>query len=183
MPQPFAQMIGIEQLADAHGGDAADLVLVAGADAAAGGADGLFRPRLVEAFFLHVIGENDVGVVADDEVVADGDAGRAEVGDFFEEARRVDDDAVADDGNDVGPQHAGRQQRQLEGAIAVDDGMAGVGAAVVADDEVVAVGEQIDDLALGLVAPLQADDTGAGERHEWVPRPARAGPAVLSGAT
>ena len=55
--------------------------------------------RLVEAFFLHVIGEDDVGVVADDEVVADGDAGGAEVGDLFEEARRVDDDAVADDGH------------------------------------------------------------------------------------
>ena len=46
-----------------------------------------------------------------------------------------------------------------------DDGVAGVGAAVVADDEVVLVGEQIDDLALGLVAPLQADDTGAGVRN------------------
>ena len=43
-----------------------------------------------------------------------------------------------------------------------DDGVAGVGAAVVANDEVVLVGEEIDDLALGLVAPLQADDTGAG---------------------
>ena len=42
-PQPLAQMIGMEQLADADGDDAADLVLVARADAAAGGADGLLR--------------------------------------------------------------------------------------------------------------------------------------------
>ena len=94
-------MIGVQQLADAHGGDAADLVLVAGADAAAGGADGLLGARLVEAFFLHVIGEDDVGVIADHEVVADLDAGGAEVADFFEEARRVEDDAVADDRADV----------------------------------------------------------------------------------
>ena len=119
---------------------------------------------LVEAFLFHVVGEDDVGVVADDEVAADGDAGRAEVGDLFEEARRVDDDAVADDGRHVGAEDAGRQQGELEGAVAVDDGVAGVGAAVVADHEVVLVGEQIDDLALGLVAPLQADDTGAGHR-------------------
>ena len=57
------------------------------------------------------------------------------------------------------PQDAGRQQRELEGLAVRDDGMAGVGAAVVADDEIVLLGEQIDDLALGLVAPLQADDT------------------------
>ena len=46
--------------------------------------------------------------------------------------------------------------------------MAGVGAAVVADDEIVLVGEQIDDLALGLIAPLQADDTGAGHRGMYL---------------
>ena len=45
-----------------------------------------------------------------------------------------------------------------------DHRVAGVGPAVVADHEVVMLGEKIDDLALGLVAPLQADDTGA--RHE-----------------
>ena len=61
-----------------------------------------------------------------------------------------------------GLQNAGRQQRELEGLVAVDDGMAGVGAAVVADDEIVLIGEEIDDFALGLVAPLQADDTSAG---------------------
>jgi hypothetical protein len=40
--------------------------------------------------------------------------------------------------------------------------MAGVGAAVVTDHEVVIVGEQVNNLSLGLVAPLQTDDTGTG---------------------
>ena len=40
--------------------------------------------------------------------------------------------------------------------------MARVGTAVEADDEVVLISEEIDDFAFGLVAPLQADDTGAG---------------------
>jgi hypothetical protein len=39
--------------------------------------------------------------------------------------------------------------------------MAGVGAAVVADDAIVLVGEQVNNLALGFVAPLQADDAAA----------------------
>ena len=37
-----------------------------------------------------------------------------------------------------------------------------VGASVEAYDDVMLVGEEIDDFAFGLVAPLQADDTGAG---------------------
>ena len=138
------------------------LVLVAGADAAAGGADGAVA-ALVEALLLDVVGEDDVGVVADDEVVrADGDARGLQRADLFEEAHRVDHDAVADDGAHVRRQDAGRQQRQLVGLATLDDCVAGVGAAVVADDDVMVGGEQIDDFPLGLVAPLQADDTGGG---------------------
>ena len=44
--QAFAEMVGVEQFADADAELAADLVLVAGADAAAGGADGLRRRPL-----------------------------------------------------------------------------------------------------------------------------------------
>jgi hypothetical protein len=40
--------------------------------------------------------------------------------------------------------------------------MTGVGATVIANDQVVLIRQEIDDLALRLVAPLQADDTGAG---------------------
>ncbi len=54
------------------------------------------------------------------------------------------------------------QQRELERLAVGDDGVPGVGPAVVADDEVELVAEQIDDLALGLVAPLQADDARTG---------------------
>src|SRR5207302_1078223 len=62
---------------------------------------------------------------------------------------------------------AGRQQGELVRRALADDGVAGVGAAVVADDEVVPVGEEVNDLALGLVAPLQADDTGATGGDAW----------------
>ena len=44
--------------------------------------------------------------------------------------------------------------------VADDDGVPGVGPAVVAGDGVELRGEHVDDLALALVAPLQADDGG-----------------------
>ena len=54
---------------------------------------------------------------------------------------------------------------QLEGeALAVDDdGVAGVVAALVADDHVHLLGEEVGELALALVAPLGADHDGG--RH------------------
>ena len=60
------------------------------------------------------------------------------------------------------PQHAGGKEREFVGFAVADDGVTGIGAAVVADDQVVLFGEEIDDFAFSLVAPLQADDTGAG---------------------
>jgi hypothetical protein len=100
-------MFGMQQLADADAGDAADFVLVTRADAAAGGANGLLGAGFVDALFFLMVREDDVGVVAEDEIVADGDADLAEVGDLLEEARRVDHDAVADHRPDAGPQDAG----------------------------------------------------------------------------
>ena len=55
-------------------------------------------------------------------------------------------------------QDAGRKQRQLVGFAVKDDRVAGVVAPLIADDDVMFVGEQIDDFSLGLVSPLQADN-------------------------
>ena len=51
-----------------------------------------------------------------------------------------------------------REQRQLVDLLADDQRVAGVMAALEADDHVGAAGEPVDDLALALVAPLRADD-------------------------
>jgi hypothetical protein len=40
------------------------------------------------------------------------------------------------------------------------DGMAGVGATAVADDDIGAFREEIDDFAFAFIAPLEADDAG-----------------------
>ena len=48
--------------------------------------------------------------------------------------------------------------------IADDHGVAGVGAAVVADNDIVLRREEIDNFALALIAPLQADHGGVRAR-------------------
>ena len=61
---------------------------------------------------------------------------------------------------------------ELEGeALAVDhEGVAGVVAALVADDQVHLLGDEVGELALALVAPLGADDDG-----RWHAKPPRSG--------
>ena len=73
----------------------------------------------------------------------------------------VDHDAVAEHAELAGEEDAARQETELERLVADLDGVAGVVAALVARDDGERLCEQIDDLALALVAPLGADDDGA----------------------
>src|SRR5260370_40728227 len=86
----------MKQLAEADSVAAADLVLVTRADAAAGGADGLFSAALfLQALLFQVVRKDDVRVVADDEAIADRNTREAQAGDLFEEARRGSPSPVA----------------------------------------------------------------------------------------
>ena len=71
---------------------------------------------------------------------------------------RVDDDAVADHAQLAGVEDPRRDQVELVDLVVADDRVAGVVAALVADDDVGPLGEQVGDLSLALVAPLGADD-------------------------
>ena len=91
-----------------------------------------------------------------------------------EQRRRVDHDAVADDRGDVRVEHAGRDEVELEDLVPAHDRVAGVVAALVADDHRHLFGQEVGGLALPLVAPLEADDDG--RRHQpdaLVPRAER----------
>jgi len=84
------------------------------------------------------------------------DAVALELGDLLLQGRRVQHHAVADQAQRVGAQDAGRDQVQ-HGLLAADDqGVAGVVAALEAHDRADFLGQQVDDLALALVAPLRA---------------------------
>ena len=76
---------------------------------------------------------------------------------------RVDDDAVADDRGDVVVEDPARHQLEREGLPVDHDGVAGVVAALVADDQLHLPGQEVGELALALVAPLGPDDDGC--RH------------------
>ena len=82
--------------------------------------------------------------------------------DLVEEGLRIEHHAVADHRELRGPQHAGRQQRQLVGFAVDDEGMAGIVAALEAHDDVGLLRQPVDDLALPFVAPLGADDDNIG---------------------
>jgi hypothetical protein len=74
----------------------------------------------------------------------------------------VDNAAVADHAR-LAADDPARQGADLVRLVADDDRVPGVRAALVAADDVGVLGEQVDDLALPLVAPLGADDHG--RRH------------------
>ena len=132
-----------------------DLVFVGGTDAAAGGADGGaagggFGGELDHA----VVRQDDLGAVGDEELPVDGEAGVLESFDFGEEGHGIEDDAVADDAFALWPEDAAGDELQDELFAGDDDGMAGVVAAGVAGDDVEALGQDVDDFAFALIAPL-----------------------------
>ena len=146
----------VRQVADA---DAAprDLVLVRRPDAARRRADAaLAAPRLAQQIELAVVRQNEMRLVADEQPVADVDAGLRQLVDLGKERLRIDDDAVADDAGDAGMQDAGRQQAQNELAPVRVDGVPGVVAALISGDDREIRRQQIDDLALAFVSPLRS---------------------------
>ena len=134
------------------------LVLVGGADAAPGRADGIralgFLARPIERY---VRGENEGTGRAHAQPLEHRHALIDEHLRLFEQRLEREHDAVADQTLHVCVQDAGRDERE-NGFLAADDQrMPGVVAALEARDRVRLIGEQIDDFALALVAPLQAD--------------------------
>ena len=147
----------VGEVADADAA-AADLVLVGRADAARRRADLLLAAAgLAQQVEVAVIRQDQVRLVADRQAVAHLDAVLRQRLDLLEQRLRIDDDAVADHAADAVVQDAGRQQVQDELRAADQHRVAGVVAALVPGDDREVRGEQVDDLALALVAPLRAN--------------------------
>ena len=172
--QALAQVGGIQQVAHADGGGAIHLVAVGRADAATRGADGqaarivtgdagheVFQCRVL---FL-VVGHHHMGAVADQQVAAHLDAALTQAVDLLQQLLGIHHHAVADHADLVGVQDAAWHQVQGVAFAAHLHAVAGVGAAVVAHDHVMATGEQINDLALAFVAPLEAHHCGCVRVH------------------
>jgi hypothetical protein len=108
-----------------------------------------------------------VRTAGDSEIISDFDVPSSQAVDLFEEFRRVDDHAIGDDAGATRKQDARGDKVQCVAFIAHHDGMAGIGPAVVSDDVVVIVREEIDEFALAFVSPLEADDGGMSGVGGW----------------
>ena len=129
-------------------------------NAALGGAVAVAAQSLLLQRVLHRMeGQHHDGAVGDLEVVGrDLYPGGAHAIHLAADVLEIDHSARAQQVDLFRAEDARGQQVQLELAIFVDDGMAGVVAALIADDHVVALGEVIDHAALALVAPVDADN-------------------------
>ncbi len=108
-----------------------------------------------------MVGHDQVGVGGDLQV-ADVDPASPQPVDLPQQHARIDDDAVADHAGLLRVEDAGGDQVELELLAFADDRVAGVVAALEADDRGSPLGEKIDDLPLPLVAPLGPDYD-----HSW----------------
>jgi hypothetical protein len=146
----------VEQVLDADA-QARGLVGVAGTDAAACGADLLLAELDLAGRVEQQVVRHDQVRVGADLQAAHVDPAGLEAVDLAGEHLRVDDDAVADDAALALVEDAAGDQVQGELLAVAHDRMAGVVAALEADDGVGSLGKEIDDLPLALVTPLGAD--------------------------
>ncbi len=158
LAEPRREAVTLHEVRKTHGA-ARDLVLVRGADAATGGADGIDALRALARAVERNVRRQDHGAIrADLEAVVHLDAALDEHVRFAEQGFERDHDTVADHALHARVQDAGGNQRQDRLGAVDDEGVARVVAALETRDRADPLGEQVHDLALAFVAPLGADD-------------------------
>ena len=153
------QILRVEQLAGLNG-----LLLIfigiEGGNALLGGAI-LFvlQPAFLQGIQSNVPGQHQRGAVADLEIVGrDGHSLRSHAFHLIPQVFKIQCHAVSQDIHNTRPENTGGEQMQGELAVGVDDGVAGVAAALIADYHVIILGEQVHHAALSLVAPVDSND-------------------------
>ena len=151
----LSQALRVSQVENANAA-AAVLVLVGRADSATSRSD-LLAGRALAVYEL-VIRQHEVRAIADVQPALDVDPVRDQLVDLREQRLDVEHHSVADRAPHAGVQNSARDLVEHERLVADVHGVAGVGAALVANDPVRALGEDINELALAFVSPLRADD-------------------------
>mmetsp|Transcript_8732 Transcript_8732/g.19204 ORF Transcript_8732/g.19204 Transcript_8732/m.19204 type:complete len:224 (+) Transcript_8732:837-1508(+) len=166
-PEPSFELVEvIRQISDPHSVPT-DLRGVGRTDPFPRRADFVVSPGgLLHPVDAHVKVEDEVGPVADPDPFRDVfDAGRVEPFDLPQKRRQVDHHSVADDAHRLRIQNArGDQVQFVLFSGGIHDGVAGVGAAGDAAAHVVALGQNVHQLAFALVAPLGPEDDVDSER-------------------
>ena len=161
--QVLFQLFGIEQFAGQNG----FLLVFIGIERR----NALFRGAvflLLQAHFFQLVQlavprKKERGALADHHIVrGDHNALRLKFADFLDEALRVQGHAIAEHVDHARPEHAGWQQVQHEFAVAVDDGVAGVSAALKAHDNIKVFRQQVYHPALSFISPVDSHNRCAG---------------------
>src|SRR5581483_2715262 len=106
-------------------------------DAAFGRADfGAAFAQLALFVERAVIRQDEMRAIADEKVLVDLNAEFAQAFDFADQRDRIDHDAVADDAHFSAAQNSGRDEMQNVFLAPLDDGVAGIVAALTAHDDV-----------------------------------------------
>jgi hypothetical protein len=151
----LTQSVAVSEIEDANSA-ASDFVLVRGADTAPRRTDRLARV----AFGVDklVVRKHEMRTVAHIQAALDIHAVADETVDLREERIRIENHPIADRAANTWVKNAARDLVQDEGGIPDVYRMACVRSALVANDPIRALGEDVDELSLSLVAPLCADD-------------------------
>ena len=158
----LAEDVRVEQVLDPQP-HPAGLVRVRRTDAAFGRTElVLAEVPLDEAVELLVVRQDQVGVARHPQP-GTVDPTRLESVDLGQHDDRIDHDAVADDRSDVVVQDTGRDQLQGEGLAVDDEGVPRIVAALVADDQLHLLGDEVGEFPLALITPLGAHHDG--RRH------------------
>ncbi len=157
LAQLGGEALAVKQIGDAQRAPR-DLVFVGRTDSPAGGADGIRALRLFTgAVECHMGSENQRAGRAHLQALEHRYALADQSVRFLEQRFQRQHHAIADEALDAGVQDSRRDERE-NGLLAADhQRMPGVVSALEARHGLHLIGQQIDDLALAFVAPLQSD--------------------------
>src|SRR5574337_1911675 len=113
----------------------------------------------------HMIGEHQMRVFADKEVLLNLDVQPAKLIHFPDKGGQVNHHTVPQDAHLPFPQYARRDQMQDDLLLFYDNRMAGVGPTLVAGHLIEILGEKINNLPLPFIAPLRTDHDYIGHRR------------------
>ena len=158
--EAFAEFIHVAELTHLNGFFLI-FVTVDRCDPALGGAEfRVFQAGFFQLIQIPVIRENDDGAVTDLEIFrADLRTFVRYIFDLTAESLRFDDSTVSQHVHDVRTKNAGGKQVQGKFTVFIHHGMPGVIPALIADDNVIIFGDQVDHAAFPFITPVHSNDS------------------------
>ena len=156
--QSLSQGFGVEERGELDT-SSGQLVFVTGADTPSGCSDG---KRASEGFSKTVgqavVGENHVGVFAEEEPSLQRETALLQLLFLPEEGLGVDDDPPVDHAGHIGMEDSGGDEVENQLTAGEEDRVPGVVASLVADGNLEILGKKVDDFPFPFVSPLKADN-------------------------